>query len=971
MAFTPPLIQGNVLSYQQSDQPAYLLVDTPDWYAWLCSASTFRFQCEYGTFTARKEHAGSRRGGQYWKAYRKRRGKLYRAYLGKSEELTLERLTTAALALDRAGSAADGGTYRSQGVIRAPALPVQLTPLIGREQEAASAVRLLRRPEVRLLTMCGAAGIGKTRLAIQVAADLLPDFADGVAFVSLAPIHDSTLVLATIAHTLGLTDPGNEPGDSLRAFLRHKHLLLVLDNFEHVMAAASDLVDLFSASPRLKLLVTSREVLHLRAEQQFAVPPLALPDLTHLPDSEGIAQYPAVKLFIQRAQAVQHDFQITPTNAPLLAEICTRLDGLPLALELAAARVRLLSLPALLARLDRRFEVLSGGVHDLPERQRTLRATLEWSYDLLSARERRLFRRLSVFVGGCTLSAAEALCRALDPAEIAVFDAIASLLDKSLVYKLEEEGSEPRLLLLETVREYAWERLSADEEVEAVRRAHAAYYLALAEEAEPYLYGAEQDLWQKHLSREQGNLRTALRWWVAGQTAEKKEMALRLASALARFWEVQHRLQEGRTFLEWALVGSEETVAPSVRAKALETAVFLALNQGDIGRAEAPGEQCLALYRQIGDKQGMAVALLRLGVIARTKGNLAAARSLLEEALVLYREMGHTGNTPWALFHLGLLEERRGSYARARARFEESLALFRQVGDKKGMVNSLYWLACMVLNQSETTTAATLLEEGCQLAREMSYSVGLADCLRALCEVALSQGDPAAATARAEESLGVLRKVGARDDQIASSLIRLARVQVRQGNFAAARACYEESLARALKGNFQEELASGLEGLACVVAARGACTWAAHLWAAATTVRDTIGVPMPPLERADYERAGAAARLRLGEKAWAIAWEEGRAMTPEQALASQARALESKQAVPPPMRSSPAFPDGLTAREVEVLRLVSQGLTDAQVADHLVISPRTVQGHLRSIYNKINVSSRVAATRYAVERKLV
>ena len=976
-----------------------ITIGTAAWYNWLEQHRSFSFETNHTTFTARKEQ---RPGGWYWYAYRRSQGKLRTAYLGKSEELTLQRLNTTAEALGQAEDLPESETHRSQGVVGASALPVQqasfiafpttraqasqlrepepaptyplpvqLTPLIGREQEAASAAALLRRPEVRLLTMCGAAGIGKTRLALQVATDLLEDFADGVAFVSLAPIRDPTLVLATIAHTLGLHAPGNEPGDPLRAFLWNKRLLLVLDNFEHVMAAASHLVDLLAASPHLKLLVTSREVLHLRVEQQFAVPPLALPDLTHLPDSDSIAQYPAVKLFLQRAQAVQHDFQITPTNAPLLAEICTRLDGLPLALELAAARVRLLSPPALLARLDRRFEVLSGGVHDLPERQRTLRATLEWSYDLLSARERRLFRRLSVFVGGCELSSAEALCRALDPAEINVFEAITSLLDKSLVQQREEAGDEPRLLMLETVREYAWEALAADEEVETVRRAHAAYYLALAEEAEPQLYGAEQDLWQKRLVREQGNLRAALQWLVAEQTAKKKEMALRLASALARFWEVQHRLQEGRTFLERALVGSEETVAPSVRARALETIVFVALNQGDTGRAEALGEQSLSLYRQLGDKQRMAVVLLLLGVIARTKGNLVAARSSFEEALALHREMGHTGYTAWTLFHLGLLEEKQGTYPCARIRFEESLALFRQAGDKKGMINALYWLAWMVLDQGEATTAATLLEEGCERAREIGYYVGLADCLRALCEVALSQGDPATARTRAEESLGVLREIGARDDQIASSLIRLGRAEARQGNFAAARVCYEESLAQALKGGFKEELASGLEGLAGVVAAQGALRWAAQLWGAAITVRDSIGVPMPPLERADYERAVAAARPRLGEKAWAFAWKEGLTMTPEQALASQEPPAASKQSAPVLMTPPPAYPDGLTAREVEVLQLVSRGWTDVQVADQLVLSPRTVQGHLRSIYNKINVSSRAAATRYAVEHELV
>jgi predicted ATPase len=405
---------------------------------------------------------------------------------------------------------------------RIPGLPVQLTPLIGREQEAASAAALLCRPEIRLLTMCGAAGIGKTRLAIQVATDLLEDFADGVAFVSLAPIRDPNLVLLTIAQTLGLNEPENEPEASrLSAFLQDKHLLLVLDNFEQVMGAAPSLLDLLAASPHLKLLVTSREVLHLRAEQQFAVPPLALPDLTDLPDSESVGQYPAVKLFLQRAQAVKHDFQITPANAALIAEICTRLDGLPLALELAAPRVKLLSPPALLARLDRRFEVLTGGAYDLPERQRALRATIEWSYDLLSARERRLLRRLAVFIGGCTLSAVEELYHAIDGPEASIFDAVTSLMDKSFVQQREEGNSEPRLVMLETVREYAWEALSDDTEMEAVRQAHAMYYLALAEEAAPYLYGTEQDRWLKRLEREQGNLRAAQQWLVEEQSSER------------------------------------------------------------------------------------------------------------------------------------------------------------------------------------------------------------------------------------------------------------------------------------------------------------------------------------------------------------------------------------------------------------------------------------------------------------------
>lgn len=355
------------------------------------------------------------------------------------------------------------------------------------------------------------------------------------------------------------------------------------------------------------------------------MPPLARPDLAHLPESQALAQYAAVALFLHRAQAVKPDFQVTPANARAIAEICTRLDGLPLALELAAPRLTLLSPQALRTRLDHQLAVLTAGARDLPERQRTLRRTLAWSYDLLHAQEQRLFRRRAVFVDGCTLAAAEAVCPAPDHAGTNVFELVTALMDNSLVQQRAQAHEEPRLLVLETVQEYAWEALAADEEVEAVRQAHAAYYLALAEQA----------LWLQRLERDQGNLRAAQQWLLAGHTPEKKEMALRLASALARFWEVSPRLQEGWTFLELALVDSEETVPPAVRAKALATAVFVALNQADSDRAEALRAQSLALYHQLGDKGGIGTALQRLGMIARTKGNVAAARSLLEEALAM------------------------------------------------------------------------------------------------------------------------------------------------------------------------------------------------------------------------------------------------------------------------------------------------------------------------------------------------
>jgi len=781
------------------------------------------------------------------------------------------------------------GAYRADLLaFRDDTLPLPPTPLVGREVDVTSVCALLRRPAVRLVALTGTGGIGKTRLALRVATELRADFADGLWFVSLAALDHPALVVSTIAQELGLKESERRtPLDLVQAALRDKHVLLLLDNFERLLPAALQLTALLARCPHLKMLVTSRAVLHVQGEYEVPVSPLALPELEPLPALEALASSPAVALFVQRAQAVKPDFQLRDANAQAIAEICVRLDGLPLALELAAARSKLLFPQELLVRLAHRLEVLTGGPQDLPERQQTLRNTILWSYQLLDAQEQYLFRQLSVFAGGCTLEAAAAVCTSLDgeEGEGKLLERVTSLLDKSLLQTVQQVGKESRLVMLETIREYGLECLAASGDEEVTRQAHAAYYLALAEEAEPHLFGADQERWLKRLERDQGNLRVAQQWLVSEQASGKrKEMALRLANALARFWDVHHRWGEGSDFLERALMDSEEIVMPHVRAKALETALFIALNRGDSLRAEALCEESLAVYRRLADKRGIGQALQRLGQLARTKGNFAAARSLLEEALGLYREVGNTWYTAQAIFQLGLLEEQQGVYAGARARFEESLALYGQVGDKQRMVNSLYWLAAMVLNEGDVTTAAALLEEGLAQAREVGYKVGQADCLRGLCQVALSQGDPAAARRRAEESLGLLKEIGGRDDQVASSLLWLGRVETRQGNFAAARACYEESLALARKGDFKEELASGLEGLAGVVAAQGASAWAVRLWGAAEALRETMGTPIPPVSRADYDRALAAVRAQLGEEAFAAGWAEGRMMTLEQAL---------------------------------------------------------------------------------------
>jgi predicted ATPase/class 3 adenylate cyclase len=609
-------------------------------------------------------------------------------------------------------------------------LPVQSTPLLDREEQVPALTAMLRRDDVRLLTLSGPGGIGKTRLAIQVAAELIEAFPDGVWFVRLSRLVDPGLVVPTIAQTLGLKESGRQPiAEMLRAHLAEKQrLLLVLDNFEQVVGAAGEISTLLGTSRGLHLLVTSRVALRLRGEHTYSVPPLPVASPDRLPPLDQLTQYAAVALFAERAQAAQPAFTVTAANAPAIAEICVRLDGLPLAIELAAARVKLLPPPALLARLSSQLRLLTGGARDLEERQQTMRATLAWSYDLLQSEERVLLRRLAVFVGGCSIEAAEAVCTepGLETArlDLDLLEGLSALVDHSLVQQRTEDKveGEPRFGMLHVVREYALERLSASEvgrEAEALRRAHAAYYLTVAERAEPELSGPEAERWLDHLEREHDNLRAALGW---AREHGEAETGLRLAAALLRFWLTRGHLREGRTWVEGMLelpFTAREAKAATLRACALHASGTLAMFAGDYATAQTQLEQALPLARTAGDLQTEESALSNLGRIAQNQGLLPLAVTRFEESLALDRTMGNWQGIAGALTNLGAVAYDQGDLERAAAWTQEALTLFLQASNRRGSAICLANLGQVARRRGELAQAEALGREALELFREL------------------------------------------------------------------------------------------------------------------------------------------------------------------------------------------------------------------------------------------------------------
>ena len=614
-------------------------------------------------------------------------------------------------------------------------LPERITSLIGRERETADVEKALAI--ARLLTVVGVGGIGKTRLALQVATDVLDDFAEGVWFVELATLNDPRLVPKAVAGALGIKERGPSLADTLLGEIGHRALLLVLDNCEHLIESAAQLCQsLLASCPNIRILATSREMLRVPGESTYRVPSLATPDPRSSSSADDVARYPAVQLLVDRALAVKPSFGVNAANATAIASVCSHLDGIPLAIELAAARLRSMSIEEVNERLDHRFHLLTGGLRTAVPRQRTLRATIDWSHELLHEAEQALFRRLAVFTGGWTLQAAEYVCAGNGVDAWQVLDLLESLVDKNLALADERDGA-TRYGLLETVREYALERLRDRNEETCVQQRHLACFLTLAEEAEPQLYGAEQQTWLDRLDREHDNLRSALARSL--QRADDTVSGLRLAGALGNFWWMRGYLAEGRRWLCGLLDAASDAQPARVRVKALRAAAGIALGQADYAAARALHEEGLAISRVLGDREGIASSLIGMGycICTEYQADSNAATAIFEESLVICRELGDRRGVAMTLNGLGvvaLLTER--DYAAARARYEEALAIFVALGDRHGAGYALTGLGNVALNQDDYAAAKSRYEEALTLARELGDRRGIAESLDGLAVVA-------------------------------------------------------------------------------------------------------------------------------------------------------------------------------------------------------------------------------------------
>jgi non-specific serine/threonine protein kinase len=789
-------------------------------------------------------------------------------------------------------------------------LPAAVNSFVGRDQELLETRRLFGA--TRLLTLTGTGGVGKTRLAVQLAATLLDTYPDGAWLVELAPVADPNNVARAVAGTLGVAERHGLPILPLVAEALHgQRVLLILDNCEHVLDASARLAgSLLRTCPDLHVLATSREPLSIDGEQVWRVPSLASPVPPDTP--ERVARSAAAQLFLERARAVEPGFALTSQTAPAVAQVCRRLDGMPLALELATARVALLSVEQIAARLDDRFRLLVGGHRTTPARQQTLLATMEWSHGLLDDSERVLFRRLAVFSGGWTLEAAEAACTGETLAAGDIVDLLAHLVDQSIVVVEPDSDGSRRYRLLETVRAYATERLAAASEVDELRDRHAAYFWTLAEKARPDLMVLRFEGWLDRLDREQDNFRAALDWLAS---RDRVEEGLRLATALAEFWYVRGYAAEGRERLEY-LLGQWGQARNRTRQAALHGLNVLVTALNDYAAAYRVNEESRDICYELGDVPGAAWATINMGGCQHQLGHLAAARTLLDEGMMLCRREG-IAIPPRGIMVRANVERDAGNFAAAHAWFELSLA-----------------------KEAEAVSIR-------------------ADILHQAGQLAFYEGNLGQARALQEESLTIRRELG-QPAQIGYTLAWLARAVDALGDHAHAGALYAESvpLNRLTGGRWGQAVT--LEGLAGMVASNHPAD-ALRLAGAADGLRSEMGRPVPPAEQPIIERSLAPARRQLSSRQQAAAWAEGRALGADQALALGLRLIELGS----------AGPTLLTRREQEVAGLVARGLTNRQIAKELVFTESTAAKHIEHILDKLGLTSRTQIAAWAGERRLL